>query len=380
MFLISSAGVHVPLPDKGDAVGMFVPNNAVTRRYNDIQNPSKGAVKSRVGLDGAEQPLWRMFEDRSVEFYGSVNESVTERRSSVSVYLPKDFLPEGYSVFYYVFNDRWVVYGERILSDEGVASWVYTKFDADGEDLADFLIGTISDRLVKGVRERICVAVENCPQSEGNLKDNLEPFDIEVMPFSSLKVAKVKPVYQHRDFGLVMLLGFLCGFIMMAAATGIFAKSYFELTSVEEENAMIRGQIREMQRQMVLGQIADPDSVLKLIKQEKTVKPSSLIHETGTIAAMFGDLEEMKISYQDANGRVSQGGGKAVPGILGYRNNKEILTIATVGTETPQMLVDQERVAASVLKNREHVREITRTSSDMTTLDLSIKMQLGAQK
>ncbi len=61
MFLISSTGVHVPLPEKGDAIGMFVPSKNVTRHYNDIQNPSLIAVKSRVGLEGVDQPLWRFF-------------------------------------------------------------------------------------------------------------------------------------------------------------------------------------------------------------------------------------------------------------------------------------------------------------------------------
>ncbi len=376
MFLISSTGVHVPLPEKGDAIGMFVPSKNVTRHYNDIQNPSRSAVKSRVGLEGVDQPLWRVFEDRSVEFYGTVNEAVTERRSSVSVYLPKDFLPEGYSVFYYIFDDRWVVHGERVLSDEGVGSWTYTKFDTNGENLSDFLINTISDRLVKGVRERICVASSNCPESESVLKEELAHFDVEVVPFSSLKIAKVKPVYQHRDFGFFMLLGFLCGFILMIATVGLYAKSHFELSSVKDDVANIRAQIQQMQSQMVLGHIIDPDQVLNKIQQEKIIKPSTLIHETGTVSAMFGDLKEVKISYLPANGRSNE----IVPGILGRKGRREVLTISKVSTRRKQMLVDQERVAESILRSKDYISQITRKSSDDKDVELAIKMQIKEPK
>ncbi|MDE0724609.1 MAG: hypothetical protein OSB62_07930 [Alphaproteobacteria bacterium] len=376
MFLISPAGIHVPLPEKGDAIGMFVPSKSAIRHYTDIQNPSRGTVKSKVGLEGSEQPLWRALDDRGVEFYGSVNEEVTERRSSVSVYLPKDFLPEGFSVFYYIFNDRWVVYGERVVSDEGASSWVYTKFDTKDENLADFLIGVISDRLVKGVREKICVAVDACPESEDLIKEGLGHFEIEVVPFSSLKIAKVKPVYQHKDFGLMMLLGFFCGFVLMAATVGLYAKSFFELNSVKDEVSAVRVQIQQMQSQMVLGYISDPKAILKIIKQEKIIPPSSLIHETATISSMFGDIKSLDISYNEAG--FVRDGEDIKPGML--KRIGEVTTLSTVKINDSQLLIDQEKVAESILKSKDYVSQITRLNSDDDVINLAIKMQLKGKR
>lgn len=371
MFLLSSTGIHIPLNEKGDAVGMFVPSQTATRRFTDIQNPSKGTVKARLSLEGAEQPLWRMFDDRSVEYYGSVAEEITERRASVSIYLPKDFLPEGYNVFYYVFNDRWVVYGERLISDEGAVDWVYSKFDTVDEDLTDFLVGVISDRLVKGVREKICVATHNCVETQSALQESLSPFDIETVEFSSLKLDKVKPIYQHKDFGILMLFGFFCGFVLMVATIGFYAKSYFELSAVQDDIAQIQAEIAQMQSEMVLGHIEDPDDVLNRVKQPKLVKPSSLLHETGEIAAMFGTLDSMTIFYGPP---FDMGAGLRIG--LDERR-REVITTARVEQSEAEMLVDQENVAKAIVTTKEYVREIMRVNSEDTKLNLSVKMQIG---
>jgi hypothetical protein len=57
-----------------------------------------------------------------------------------------------------------------------------------------------------------------------------------------------------------------------------------------------------------------------------------------------------------------------------------VTTISEVKINDSQLLIDQEKVAESILKSKDYVSQITRVNSDDDVIKLAIKMQLKGKK
>ncbi len=373
VILFSRNGVHHNDSYRQDAVAVYVPSKDQIRRFSDIPSINDKSVRDRYG-DVGQMPLWRM-EGNTVVVYGLLPEDLAERRHAVEIYLPEDFVPAGSSSFYYVFGDRWIVHGVRVISDEGVESWGVSRIDTEGQNIVEVMVGAVSERQVTGVRENVCIAVHNNENALQKLTESLAAFDLDVVKFDSLSVDKdKKPLYLHRDFGMALLVAAIFAMLVCIASVGYAFMMWNDVKALDERIAKIEAEIRKIETAKKLGNIKNASEVLKALAKPLTQRPSAIMHSAGDVATAFGILQ--KLDFDTAADRTNTRAGRRAPK-RAAKAETTIKVTATVKNEAGDyLLVDQERVAKSALESRPWIRQIERTpSSGQSGMTLRIGVQ-----
>lgn len=373
VILFSRNGVHHNDSYRQDAVAVYVPSKDQIRRFSDIPTINDKSVRDRYG-DVGQMPLWRM-EGNTVIVYGLLPEDLAERRHAVEIYLPEDFVPTGSSSFYYVFGDRWIVHGVRVISDEGVESWGVSRIDTEGQNIVDMMVGAISERQVTGVRENVCIAVHNNENALQKLTENLAAFDLDVVKFDSLSVDKdKKPLYLHRDFGMTLLVAAIFAMLVCAASVGYAFMMWNDVKALDERIAKIEAEIRKIETAKKLGNIKNASEVLNALAKPLTQRPSAIMHSAGDVATAFGILQ--KLDFDTDADRTNTRAGRRAPKAAAKAETTIKVTATVTNEAGDYLLVDQERVAKSALESRPWIRQIERTpSSGQSGMTLHIGVQ-----
>lgn len=362
-------GTHILHQDasKGPVTVMCVPLISKTKRFSDIQSPSDSTVKERYGDIDDAPALWRL-DGPYVDVYGNIPLILKEQRNAVSAYLPQDFVGDDCGAFYFVINDRWIAHGVHTVTDDGKSKWGVSLLDAKADGIVDTIVSAISERILEGGNEKICVAVHKNEDIFLQLKDVLNGFGVDVKKMSEfMPRRRIKPLYQHRDFSLVMVTLAIAMFLMMLGAVVAWMLKGIELDNMEESIKKTQERIRDMQNNTKLGHITDPYAVLDFMKSDIPQPPSSLIHSGGLIARLFGDLKMVEIGQEDSGYRG-----------YGYRRvNKDTYTIKAQSENVrSSFLVDQEKVGQSAIANRPWLRSLQRVTSADKTVELDIEVQV----
>lgn len=377
--LFSRTGVHYADTRRGDSLALFVPAREQVRRFNDIPNVNPKSVRDRYG-DVGQTPLWRM-DGNSVVVYGLLPEALAERRYGLEVFLPDDFVPTGCSVFYFVFGEKWVIHGVRTVTDDGVEVWGISKIDAGEGSAVSEVVSSVSERLFSGLRENICIAAHGSDTVMEELRQALQPFNLDVVRFDSLSKGRDKdPLYTHRDYGLLMLIAAMMAFIIFGAAVAFTAKGLYDSQKVDSQIANLQEQIRRTQTSTRLGNIKNPKDILSFMSKPLKQRPSAILHSAGDVAAVFGSLVQLEMIGEDAGGSGSrasrrQGGAKASKAA---NSAASVMTVmAQLAATENALFLDQERVAQSALVSRPWVRNLQREPGGTgTTITLRIGVQV----
>lgn len=363
VILFSKSGIQYESEDKGEIVAVYIPTRNEIRQYSDIPNVNKNTVKERYG-DVDLNPLYRIQSD-IVTVYGTLSRSLAERRNSIEVYLPQDFVPDGCEVFFLVFGNRWVAHGIKEFKDDGQIVWNTSLLDGEEHGVEKLLTHAISNRLFEGDDERMCVAAHTDKKMFQELQTALEPLGQNLVRFDSLTRKKdLHALYSHRDYGLSMLMTGMMAFMILAASLVYMGLKYVRLDGAREEVSSLEQQIREQQQNRVLGGISDPATILAQMQKPLPQQPSALVHSSADVAAVFGELQSVRL---DSNQRSD-----------GYDiGSDELWLLAEVKTGANELLIDQEQIAKSALETRPWVRRLDREPGGSDdTLRLRITLQV----
>lgn len=372
IIVFSRSGVHHADRQRGDAVAIYVPSRDQVRTFSDIGTINTKSVKERYGGVG-QVPLWRQ-KGSAVTVYGLLPDKLEERRNNLEVYLAQDFAPDGCSVFYYVISDSLIVHGVRTIKDDGTAEWGISKINTRETGAQDVLISSLSERVASGVKENVCVAVHDDKLFKP-VTEVLKPFSQEVVRFNELSAPKsTEPIYVHRDHGLIYIVLAMVAAMLLLGAAYYAITSYFQLRELRNDISSLERQIEQNKSQQKLGSIGNPNAVLEEMDKPLQQRPSSLIYAAGEAATALGELQFLEMvtnqSQTETETIITDEGTQE-------RRNIRVLPInVTVGGAGRYMLLDQERLAKSAVRERPWVRQIERNGrQDDEDMDLEIQVR-----
>jgi hypothetical protein len=297
------------------------------------------------------------------------------------VYLCEDYVPATCSVYYFVFGDRWIVHGVRLVSEEGLEQWQTSRVDAGPGGVTTEVIEAVSERAISGGRENVCVAVYGNDDIMASVKQGLEPLGVEVVRFESLARSRdKKALYVHRDHGLLFLMAAFVALLLFVGSTGYAVKSYFDLHTIQGQIEDLQAQIKQNQQHGRLSNIQNPSDVLKVIQRPMTQRPSSILYAAAEAAKPFGTVTSIDMTTNDMTAADATyadpktGKKQTIPG--------EVMTVVVhVQTDGQPLLVDQEAVAKSVMTQRPWIRFIERQhSGGMNDRDIVLRIGVMIQK
>ena len=376
LFVFSRSGVQYRDTKRGEGIALFVPSRDQVRRFNDIGNINAKSVKERYG-DLGQTPLWRL-DGNSVIVYGLLPDELGESRQSVEVYLPEDYVPLGTSVYYYIFGNRWLVHGIRTVTDEGVEIWHSSKIDAGNQKVVEAVVSSVSERLVEGARENICIAAHTDAETMAKLQEAIKPLGLEVVKFESLTRPKdVVPLYVHRDQSLLFLLAAMVAMMLFLGSVIYAAKGMLDLNNLDRTLADLENKIKSNQNIGRLSDIKNPQDILNVMAKPMKQRPSSVLHAAAEVATVFGGLQQVILdTTKVATQRKTVQGENGQPTMVTER-------VANVDTrlkvDSDPLLVDQESVAKSALNTRPWIRSIERPrsggSGDNMELEIGVMIE-----
>lgn len=340
LVMFSRAGVHYESGGKGDLSAIFVPMREQVRRYTDIPHITGKTVKERYG-ESTNTPMWRQRGD-VVNVYGTILEELKERRQGLEVFLPQDYAPQGCNAFYFVFGDRWIVHGIRTITDDGAEAWGISRIDSKDGSIVDAVTNAVSERMLEGNAEESTIAIQGDDALREELQRAVTPLGLKVVRFAALSRQKdLKPIYVHRDFSLVMLTFALFSLLILMGVITYLALGKLKLDEMEREIVSLEEQIRRAQENRPLGHIRNPQKVLAAMEKNIKQPPSSILHAVGDTASAFGALRTVEFRNKAAG-------------------KNQVESIATLSNVENELLLYQEEVGKSVLRDRPWVRSVER--------------------
>lgn len=344
--VFSKDGIHYRDEGSGTVKAIFVPATTQKQKLMDLTSVNDATIRQRCeGING--KPLYRK-EGEAIQVVGELPEELLEKRQGVEVHLPQDFAPKNASVFYFIFGKDYVIHGVKKRLDNGEVVWGTSLLDVRKKELNKVIISSISDRMLVGEEETICVAVHGSDAVMEDMQNALTTFDITVDKFSSLSVPKYIPtVYAHKDYSLVMLTMIIFTFLVMGGTTAYFVRNTVKLNTIDEEITELESEIKKLQDNRKLGYIKDPRKILDLMEDPMAQQPSAIIHAIGSSVRSLGTLADL--SFKTLDNPVKKQG--------------QIVADITLRDVSSELLVDQERIARSILPSRPWIRKIERADS-----------------
>lgn len=356
---------------KGAVQSILIPKYSRIKKYADITSPNDNNVRDRHG-DADDLPaLWRQ-DGPYVYVYGNISLELDEKRQTHNMYLPQDFVGDNVGAFYFIFSGKFVVHGVKTVTDDGHKIWGTSLISSTEGESIDAVVSSISERMLEAKEEEIVVAVHDNEDVLGQFKEALEPFEQEVVTFSSLgKPHKsIKPLFNRKDRSLLMIIISLCAFIGLCWVIFLWATAQIELKSLEEKTVDLKNAIRIMQKNKVLGHITNPKDFLRVMDQTLPAPPSTLLHSPGVIGAQFGELRSIVVGNAGKSRkkrRRGKGRSSALPkGVINVK--------VDVNIPANNMLLDQERTAKSIVESTPWIQSIDRPSGG-NTLNLRVKVK-----
>jgi hypothetical protein len=363
--LFSKNGIHYRDSGSGGIKAIFLPATSDIHKFLDLATVSDATVKQRV-VDMVGTPLYRK-EGEAVHVFGEIAPELLEKRQSVEIFLPQDFAPKNSSVFYFVFGKEYIVHGVKIRNDNGEVSWGTSVIDIREKVMDKVIVSSISDRMLLGEEETINVSVHGSDTTIEDLQKSLNIFGLTVDNFKSLSVPRyIPPVYHHKDYSLIMLTIVIFAFLVTGGTTAYFVRNTVKLNSIENEISELTSEISKMQSNRKLGFIKKPKKLLDIMKKPLKQQPSAIIHAVGSSIKGLGNLQSLEFKAVDNKAK----------------KRGQIFAKVTLANVKSDLLVDQERIAKSMIITQPWIRKIERSSkgksrkgSKELSLDLWVQVE-----
>lgn len=361
LVMFSRHGIHYESGNKGDVLAIFAPVRGQTRRFTDITQVSQKTVEDRYG-EAAGRALWRR-EGDVVSVYGTMLPEMMGQRHGLQVFLPQDYAPEGTDVFYFAFGDHYVLHGVRTVSDDNQVDWGISLLKVGEKGVVKVITESLSDRLLNGKEEQVCVAVQGDDETLEDTKRALTPLGVEAMHFGALERRNgAKSLYMHRDYSLLMLTFALFALLMLAGVVAYLVVGKLKLEEVKEDILQLEQQIRRMQQNRPLSHIKDPQSMLNAMGKSMSIPPSSIMHAAADVGSVFGELESVQFNMEGNEAITNQY-------VDIYADNsedtsKDVVLLVSVRKAENDLLLFQEEVARSALRERPWVRKVERVAGE----------------
>lgn len=369
--LTSRKGLHYESAKRGEATVLYIPGQDDPRVYRDLEGKSQKEIAERYGATG-KKPLIRPSHGE-VHIYGILNDDIAARRHGVKVYLPQDFAPKGTHAFYYLLGKKHIVHGVRIVDDSGEERWGNSLITLQGGDPIKIVTSAISERMLDGDADGICIAVDDNLEVYEGLKDALKPFKINVTPFASLNVGpKITPLYRHKDNNLIMLLAAFLMMLICSAAGFFWWVNQQRVDQLNQKINRVRQEISNIQGNEKLGHIVRPNDFLDAMKQPIKRPPSGFMNAGSYAAKEFGSLQDVTVQLNST----TPNNGFEDPLSINSDRHSIVTMFASVTTEQAMLLVDQEILARSVTASRPWLRKIENVSDSTSQVKLMLDMKV----
>lgn len=362
LILFSKKGINYRDSGSGAIKAIYLPSTTDVSKYVDLPAVSDSAVKQRnTEIKGT--PLYRK-EGEAVKVYGEIDPELLEKRQSVEVFVPQDFAPKNASVFYFIFGKEYIIHGVKTRNDNGEVSWGTSVIDVREKVLDKVIVSSLSDRMLLGEEENICVAVHGSDSMKDDLQKSLGMFDVSVDSFKSLSVPRyIPPVYAHKDFSLIMLTIVIFAFLVTGGTTAYFVRNTIKLNTIEDEISELTSEISKMQSNRKLGYIKQPKKILDMMEKPLKQQPSAIIHSIGSAINSLGTLSEISFKTIDNPGE----------------KDGQIMSEVKLKNIKSTMLVDQERIAQASLATKPWIRKIERGKGKSGKGGATLSLKLWAQ-
>lgn len=351
---------------RGEQMVLYVPARENIKIFKDVSDTS--TIAERYGANN-QAPLWRE-EQGQIVVYGTLPEEFSQRRQAMKVWLPHDFVPHNDTAFYFIMNDKLAIQGVRETDDEGRQGWRMSllKTSKDSESIRNTLVSVISEQMLNDTESRVCVAVYDDVSLFTHIQDDLKAFSIQPVPLSILKPnLRVKPLYRQGDFSWVMVLSALMGLLVVAAMGAYWFVNYLQVSRLQNDVESVRRQILDVQINPRIGHVHSPEEMLSTMQTTFNQSPSVVLDAAAQFAIEFGELQRLEFDPANREGAALQQ--KLQP--------EEYVVRTELSKITNKLLVDQEKVAEILLRDRPWVRRVENNPAGGGELVLDIVLQIG---
>lgn len=388
--LFSNKGLQYEDPKRGPIQAIYVPKAEDIRTYSDLQTGNIKEISARYGKT-TQKPIFQI-ERGQVVVYGTVHPQLTDRVEDVSVYLPQQLVPPKCNVFYLIFGTE-IVHGIQTIDDEGKHQWQVArlipagsgeKFDPKSPPTQDAINNIVIEQIISSAAERLIMREDNsfCIAVTGNdkllkaLQTKIEPYNLDVIRLETLKPSKKsKPLYRQYNYSL-MLLGcaILSSVLVMASGAYWYSKEKV-LNEQQKVSRRIQQDIQAIEKNDTIGYIQNPTDVLAKMQQSLAHLPSSLLNAVAQISAEFGALQDVTLVTAKSTDEFSQ---NVQDVFLDERVQEDITLQAKITNLKNTFLVDQERLAKSIVETRPWLKELKSFSESTggNSMCLQVKIQL----
>jgi hypothetical protein len=201
------------------------------------------------------------------------------------------------------------------------------------------------------------------------LKEVLLPFDIQPVPFSTLKTGpRTKPLYKQMDFSPFMVVGVLLSLGLCAASVFYWFVYWTQSSKLDGDMNDIRSKIVDIQINKSLGDIREPEAMLADMKKAFEQKPSAIMQAGAVFGKEFGELDAVMFNTADTDMSKSNGGVRALT------QGQHIIRIL-VSNVTNKLLVDQERLAGLILQKMPWIQRVENIPQGGGELTMDVVLQ-----
>lgn len=364
--IFNKKGIQYEHGRRGETTVILIPAREQVQTFKDLSsNYGTNEVAERSGLVG-QMPLWRDVEGRCV-VYGTLPDDIAQRRQALKVWLSQDFAPRDCEAFYFIFNNDCIVHGVKDIDDERREDWRVMVLKGDAVTL---VTNAISERMLDGSSSsQVCVAVHDNLGLYESLKQSLKPLSVEPVPFSTLKPMAAKPLYKHSDYTLLMLTFTFFAGMVLAATIAYWMVNMMHVQRLQGQIADVQQQIRNIQINKNLGHIREPEMLLNEMQKAFAQQPSAIMDAGARFGTEFGELSEVNFNVTRVDPSQPQLPGTAVVGPGEY-----VLSVKTSSVSN-KLLVDQENLARSLVKNLPWIRRVENVGGEGDSLQLKITVQ-----
>jgi hypothetical protein len=372
--IISRRSITFREPGTGEMTVLLVPGRDQIQVVKDLAglntaapaSAREAATAKAAGNIKKQVSLSRVHIGRRF-IYGNLPTEIADLSQPVKVWLAEDFAPLQAQAFFYIISSKVVIHGVREQDDEGFQNWRTAQLAVEEADPLKSIINAISDYALANPTEGLTVAVFNKLDIYEKLQAELATYNISPIPFSRLKPQpNLKPLYKHRDYTILYLTLGLFGAIILAASLAYLAFNFLTLRDLNTQAEAIQTKINSIKFNQSVGQISDPQAILRVMSRSVNQQPSAILHAAGEVSSAFGNLSGIRLTY----------GGNSAPEATEPLGPGQLVVLTTVDKLQEPLLLTQEQKANLLLHDRPWVREIRRYGAVGERGELSIVLQI----
>lgn len=293
--------------------------------------------------------------------YGYLADEISSIRANLRVWLAEDFAPADAEAFFYILSPQVILHGLREVNDDGIMQWRVAQFGTNLQDGTSELDNAITDYLLIHPGAPVCVAVYEQLAIYQELQKVLKSYNISPVPFSTLKPdSRLKPLYRHADFTLLLLIAGLFGTLLIAGSAFYWWMSSHTLSGLNKQIAAVKAEIASIHITQNLDSVSNPEDMLADMAKSLSVPPSSLLDAAATVGVAFGPLEQVAVGVMPQSAEA------------GFYQ----ITLDLPKFHEP-LLIQQQQKSEDLMRQWPWLRSIIRNDAGGDNGTLEIALQIG---